>query len=216
MRQAEEGLSIDVQRGQIEAYGKINNLSVDVWVVDKGVSGSIDLSKRENGSRLLLEAKSGDVIVCSKLDRLFRNASNALTVLAELKSRGVALHVIDIGGCCESCIGELVFTILAAVSQQERSRIRERISEARAKMRLDGLYQGGRIAFGYKLENHKLVKDETQLQCLRMVQKKRSAGYSLRELSAYVEAEWGYKLSHNAIRTILKGERKFGSLIENC
>jgi len=133
--------------------------------------------------------------------------------LDELKKRGISLHFIDLGGSVSNGIGQLVFTILSAVAEQERSRIRERILEAKAKMRREGRYNGGRVAFGYQLDNGNLVKDDSQQQCIQMIQKKREAGYSLRQLSSYVLEDWGMKLSHNAIRNILGSRRKFDSVV---
>ena len=56
-----------------------------------------------------------------------------------MKARGVELHFIDLGGSVTNGIGQLVFTILSAVAEQERTRIKERISEAKMKMRLEGI-----------------------------------------------------------------------------
>jgi site-specific DNA recombinase len=56
------------------------------------VSGSLPLADRPEGNRLLATAGKGDVIVVSKLDRAFRSAADALTVLEELKAQGVGLH----------------------------------------------------------------------------------------------------------------------------
>jgi putative DNA-invertase from lambdoid prophage Rac len=72
------------------------------------------------------------VIVVAKLDRMFRSAADALTVLEELKAQGVALHMLDLGGdVLGSGVSKLVFTILAAVAENERERIRERIREVK-------------------------------------------------------------------------------------
>jgi len=83
----------------------------------------------------------GDVVITPKLDRMFRSALNALAVLGQLKERGVSLHMIDLGGdVTGNGISKLVFTILSAVAEAERDRIRERIrdvkSDQRKRMRL--------------------------------------------------------------------------------
>lgn len=215
LRQAEDGLSLEVQEQQIKAYSKLNNLTVDVWLRDRGVSGSTELLKRENGLQLM-EAQSGDVIIASKLDRMFRSAKNALNFLEEAKNRGISLHFIDLGGDVCNGIGQLVFTILSAVAEQERGRIRERIAEAKDRQRGENIYMGGNVAFGYRLEKGKLVKDDVQQRCISMLRKKRLAGASYRQLSQYVTNEWGMALSHNAIRVILRGKRKFGSASDAC
>jgi DNA invertase Pin-like site-specific DNA recombinase len=160
-----------------------------------------------------MEAQSVDVIIASKLDRLFRSAKKALDFLEEAKSRGISLHFIDLGGDVCNGIGQLVFTILSAVAEQERGRIRERIAEAKERQRSNGHYQSGNIAFGYRLEDGKLVKDDVQQKCLSVLRKKRLTGASYRQLSQYVAHEWGMELSHNAIRVILTGKRKFGITI---
>ena len=54
---------------------------------------------------------------------MFRFALDALDVHAKLKSRNVILHMIDLGG---NGISKLVFTILSAVAEAERDRIRKR------------------------------------------------------------------------------------------
>ena len=60
---------------------------------------------------------------------MFRSALDALAVLGRLKERGVSLHMIDLGGdVTGNGISKLVFTILSAVAEAERDRIRGRWS----------------------------------------------------------------------------------------
>lgn len=57
---------------------------------------------------------------------MFSSAADALNVCDRLKD-GIALHMIDLGGDVTSNgISKLVFTILSAVAEAERDRIRER------------------------------------------------------------------------------------------
>lgn len=208
LKQTESGLGLAAQKESIAGYAKQLGVSVGLWLSDKGVSGSTELKERKQGSLLLEKAKAGDVIICAKLDRMFRSAKNALEMLEEFKARNVALHFIDLGGDCSNGIGKLVFTILSAVAEQERNRITERISEAKQSMRRDGRYQGGKVAFGYKVVKGKLIKDELQQRCLGIMKRKRAAGMSFRKISEYLEEELKVSISHNAIRVILAGKRK--------
>jgi DNA invertase Pin-like site-specific DNA recombinase len=208
-RQAEDGLSIEVQEQQLGAYANLHNLSVNNWLRDRGISGSIPLGERPMGKILLEQAQSGDVVIAAKLDRMFRNARDALNTLEAFKSKGVALHFIDLGGDVCNGIGKLVFTILSAVAEQERTRIKERISEAKEKMRSEDRYQGGKIPFGYRVnDDGKLVDDELQQRCLKFMKVQRDEGHSYREISKRLMSELGVKLSHSGIQKILKGERK--------
>src|SRR3954470_15936337 len=93
VRQAEEGESLDVQRRTIAGYALMHGLTVDRTFVERGVSGSKPLADRPEGAALLAAIQPGDVIITAKLDRMFRSALDALGVLADLKKRGVALHM---------------------------------------------------------------------------------------------------------------------------
>jgi hypothetical protein len=97
-QQAEDGESLDVRQRQISGYATRNGLTVEKVFVERGVSCSNPLADRPQGSALLAALKSGDVVITPKLDRMFGSALDALDVLGKLKSSGVALHMIDLGG----------------------------------------------------------------------------------------------------------------------
>ena len=208
-RQAEHGLSLDAQKQQIAGYAQQRGFGEVSWFQDDGVSGSTELTDRKAGAALLVKAKQGDIVICAKLDRMFRSARNALNMLAEVKQRGISLHFIDLGGDVSNGIGQLVFTILSAVAEQERDRIRERISDAKFAMRQENRYQGGNVAFGYKKNSKgKLIKDAKQQRCLSVIREKRAGGMSLRKISEFVKATHGVSISHNAVAELLAGKRK--------
>ncbi len=80
-RQHDEGESLDVQRRQIEGYGIMRGMIVDEIVIEEAVSGSIPLHQRPKDAALLAGLTAGDAIIAPKLDRLFRSALDALTVV---------------------------------------------------------------------------------------------------------------------------------------
>ncbi len=96
--QSEDGLSIDSQQRQIEGYAMMKGLSLENIFIERAVSGSKPFNTRPEGSRLTSILRSGDSIICSKLDRMFRNAKDALTVSDDLRERNVNLHLLDLGG----------------------------------------------------------------------------------------------------------------------
>jgi putative DNA-invertase from lambdoid prophage Rac len=148
--QASSGDSLDTQRQQITGYAMIKGWTVAECFVEAGVSGSTPLADRPEGKRLLETAKAGDVIITPRLDRAFRSASDALGTLDELKADGIGLHMIDLGGdVCGNGISKLVFTILSAVAENERDRIRDRIREVKRHLASQGVYGGGKRPFGY-------------------------------------------------------------------
>lgn len=118
---------------------------------DIGISGSVPLSQRPGGKALLAQAQQGDIICASKLDRIFRSASDALRSIERLKKQGIGLIICDIGldPVADSPSASLFFGMLSLVAQFERERIAERISEGRAAKKARGGCIGY-VPFGYR------------------------------------------------------------------
>jgi putative DNA-invertase from lambdoid prophage Rac len=87
-RQAEDGASLDVQQRQVAGYAQMVDLTIDHTFVERGILGSRPLADRPEGAKLLARVQAGDTIIAAKLDRLFRSALDALSVLKDLKARG--------------------------------------------------------------------------------------------------------------------------------
>ena len=163
------------------------------------------LSERPQGAALLAALKPGDVIIAAKLDRLFRSALDALDVLSKLWERhDVALHLIDLGGDISSNgISKLVFTILCAVAEAERDRIRERVIETKHDQRQRGRYLGGKIPFGWRVgDAGQLVPIPEQQAALKRMRKMRAEGIALRTIAEKMTAS-GVEISHQGVANAL-------------
>jgi DNA invertase Pin-like site-specific DNA recombinase len=203
-RQADDGESLGTQQRVIEGYAMMNGLTLDSIFIERGVSGSKPLGERPKGARLLAVLKAGDVVITPKLDRMFRSALNALDVLGQLKERDVALHMIDLGGdVTGNGISKLVFTILSAVAEAERDRIRERIRDVKADQRKRQRYLGGIVPFGWRIgKDGDLIEVPDQQRAIQRIVELRRNGLSLRAISASVAAD-GVKLSHEGVKNVL-------------
>jgi putative DNA-invertase from lambdoid prophage Rac len=149
------------------------------------VSGSVPLAERPEGRRLLAAVKSGDVIIITKLDRAFRSAKDALAVLEDLKARRVALHMLDLGGdVLGNGIGKLVFTILAAVAENERERIAERIRETKRHLAVQGIYSGGKRPFGFDVVEDRLQPNASEQRTIARMKRMRASGKTYRAIAA--------------------------------
>src|ERR1700733_12722806 len=187
--QADEGVSLAAQQQQIAGYAMMKGWSVDEHFVERGVSGSIPLADRPEGGRMLATIGKNDVVVTAKLDRAFRSAADALTVLEELKAQGVGLHMIDLGGdVTGNGISKMVFTILAAVAEGERDRIRARIRDARRHLASQGIFGGGRRPFGSNVvmdgKIRRIVPNEAEMAVIKRMQAMRRDGATYRAIGA--------------------------------
>ena len=178
IEQAADGaVSIAEQQRKCRALATMRGVPNDdiVDFVDAGVSGSVSLSDRPAGGELISAARSGDVVVACKLDRLFRSASDALATADTLKARGVDLILIDIGvdPVTSNGVGKLFFGILSLMAEFERDRINERTAEGRKGKRARNGFMGGVAPFGYRVEGEgrdaMLVPDDNEQEIVRIV-----------------------------------------------
>lgn len=100
---------------------------------------------RGNLNKLLDLVVDGDTVVTTKLDRLARNASDALEIAEQLNKKGVKLHILNMGLIDNSPIGKLMFTVFSAFSEFERDLIVERMQEGKEyKRKHDPDFRDGR------------------------------------------------------------------------
>ena len=189
MKQAAEGESLDVQRRQIEGYALMHGLAVDEVVVEEGVSGSVPVEERPVGGPLFAKLQRGDIVIAAKLDRLFRSALDALKVVESLKTRGVKLHLLDLGGdIAGNGLSKLFLTIAAAFAEAERDRIRERIGQVKADQKARGRYLGGKVPFGFRRgDDGELLSHEAEQEAIREMIALRTQGKALRAIAAVLQ-----------------------------
>jgi len=146
---------------QLDALKKAGCKKKDIFI-DK-ISGV--KKERPGFDECMQSLQKGDVLVVYRLDRLGRSMVNLVTIIEQLRERGV-----DFKSICDGAIdtttasGELVFNIFSSMSQFERRLIQERtkagLDAARARGR-----KGGRPALnkqGTKIEAAKRMhKDNT-------------------------------------------------------
>jgi putative DNA-invertase from lambdoid prophage Rac len=205
-QQAEEGESLAVQQRAIEGHAMQYGLTVERIYIERGVSGSKPMDERPEGSALIRELRSDDVVITPKLDRMFRSALDALGVLNAMKAGGIHLYMLDLGNddVTGNGVSRLVFTILSAVAEAERDRTRERITEVKRDQKKRGRFLGGIAPFGFKKgETGDLVPVPEQQAAIRKMKKLRDQGESLRSISAAMKAS-GIELSHVGVGNALK------------
>lgn len=110
-----DGFSLDVQRERIAAICTLNGWHLVEVFVEGGVSGSVPLADRPEGSKLWATVTSGDAIVTAKQDRLSRNTRDSLDLLEQCRKRNVGLVFGDQGtsDIATGAASEFIYTIRA-------------------------------------------------------------------------------------------------------
>jgi putative DNA-invertase from lambdoid prophage Rac len=209
LRQVNEGESLDVQRRQIEGYAHMHGLTLTDILIEEGVSGSVPINERPQGSLLFGKLIKGDAIIAPKLDRVFRSALDALQTVELLKVKGVSLHLLDLGGDISgNGLSKLFLTIAAAFAEAERDRLRERISQVKADQKVRGRFLGGSIPFGFRVvpiddKSSELVPHDGEQEAIVEMVTLKAAGKSLRAISAHMLAK-GHTISHATVAAVLR------------
>jgi DNA invertase Pin-like site-specific DNA recombinase len=95
--------------------------------------------------------------------------------------------MIDLGGdVCGNGISKMVFTILSAVAENERDRIRERIRDAKRHMAAQGRHMGGKRPFGWDVVDGKLVPNADEQATLERMKVMKRDGATYRAIGSVV------------------------------
>lgn len=95
--------------------------------VFKDMASSI--GEREQLENAINFARSGDVFVVCRLDRLARNTKHLLDITQRLEWKGVTLKILNVGLDTSIETGKFMLTMLVAVAQFERNMMIERRHE---------------------------------------------------------------------------------------
>ena len=177
-KSTDEGLekefnSLDAQRAACEAF--ITSQRSEGWVLvhdrydDGGVSGgTLD---RPALKRLLADIEAGliDVIVCYKIDRLSRSLMDFAKLVQTFDDNEVTFVAVTQSFNTTTSMGRLTLNILLSFAQYEREIIGERVRDKIAASRARGMWMGGPVPLGYRVENRKLVVDEAGAATVRRV-----------------------------------------------
>lgn len=203
--------SLDTQRAKISAVAVLAGMTLDRVFEEPGVSGGTALAQRPAGRELLASLRRGDTVIVAKLDRAFRNAADALTTADAWKQQGIDLIIADMGTepVTNNGVSKMFFGMLALVAEFERERIKERVADGRAAKRAAGGHIGGTAPFGFRKVGEgraaKLEPVPEQQDAIRTMRGLAEQGTSLRKIAAAVHYQHGFKVSHLAVRTALRG-----------
>lgn len=150
-RVSTEDQNIDLQRRALEAAG------CEQIFTDR-VPGASE--KRPGLDRALAKCTAGDVLVVWKLDRLGRSLSHLIGVIKEIGDRDVGFQSISESIDTTTAGGRLVFHMMGAIAEFERSLIAERTAAGIAAARKRGVKLGRRkVLSGSQVRHAKSLID---------------------------------------------------------
>ena len=131
------GQDVSMQTRDLEQFAQVRGWRLVDSYLDLGISGSKD--KRPQLDRLMADAhkRRFDIVIVWRFDRFARSVSHLLRALETFNALGIAFVSLSEQMDTTTPTGKMIFTVLGAVAELERSLIVERVRaglrNARAK-----------------------------------------------------------------------------------
>ena len=169
------GQNPEMQVSELREYCGNRKWKVVGEFVDSGISGA--RGSRPQLDRLMAEAhrRRFDVVVVWKFDRFARSVSHLLRALETFRSLGIEFVSLSEQVDTSTPTGKMVFTVLGAVAELERSLVAERV---RAGLR------------NAKAKGKRLGRPAVSVDRARILQLK-AAGQSIRQIALTLGIGYG-------------------------
>ncbi|MEO7247510.1 MAG: recombinase family protein [Novosphingobium sp.] len=190
-KSTEEGLdkafnSLDAQREACAAYVMSQqhegwNLLPDYYDDGGFTGGNID---RPALRQLLDDVKSGkvNVVVVYKIDRLTRSLADFAKIVEVLDAAGASFVSVTQAFNTTNSMGRLTLNVLLSFAQFEREVITERIRDKVAASKARGMWMGGTVPLGYRIEDRKLIIIPEEAATVTQIMERYVQSSSVREL----------------------------------
>jgi DNA invertase Pin-like site-specific DNA recombinase len=152
---------------------------------DSDCNWNHEFGRRDSGKRLMSLLSPGDVILCSKLERICSSIHEVIKLVQKLKEKTVQLHVVELGGDITDVELSVNFeSVTEMFSALEKRKSAERIKGVKQRQKKQGRYLGGSRPFGYMIhENGRLIENPMEQRVLRRIMELKKQGKSLRAIS---------------------------------
>jgi DNA invertase Pin-like site-specific DNA recombinase len=132
------GQTTDTQAIALREYAERRGFQVIDEYRDEGISGAKD--RRPQLDRLMADARKRrfDVVIVARFDRFARSVSHLLRALEEFDHLGIDFISLSESIDTSTPVGKMIFTVLGAVAELERSIIRERVQAGVDRARRQG------------------------------------------------------------------------------
>ncbi len=163
------GQDPETQLMALRDYAQARKLEVFSEYVDIGISGSKD--SRPALNRLMADARKRrfDTVLVARFDRFARSTRHLVLALEEFNALGVDFISLSESVDTSTPMGKMVYTVIAAVAELERSLIRERV--------VMGLQRA-------KAQGKKLGRPRGSAQDVARIQQLKSEGLSIRQIAS--------------------------------
>ncbi len=148
LRVSTEDQTVESQKLGIVEYATRQGLTIDKYITDDGVSGTV-LAKDRNLNKILKQAKEGDKVIVSELSRLGRSTADVINTCQIFIKKGVSCYFIKQNMALDNTpMGKMMVAILSAFAEMERDLISQRTIEGLRRAKAQGKVLGRKVGSG--------------------------------------------------------------------
>lgn len=160
----EDRQDVSHQKASIERYAEANGMVVDEWYSEYISAYSTSIDDRpeiQKVKQLAIDDKLG-VLIIFEQSRLARSMTDGISIIDTLTRCGVRIHSVKDNRCInQNDIDKLLNAFQSYFSEQSSRDTSTRIKSQKKLAKDRGLYLGGRLPYGFKVnEDKKVVVDE--------------------------------------------------------
>ena len=172
----------------VQTYCLSRNWFISEAINDINCSWNLKFHNLKQGKHLMGLLESGDILVCSKLERIISSSQEIVELISNFRAKNVQLHISELGGDITSRAFAATFENVAQLfSSLEKRKSAERIKSVKQCQRKKGRYLGGSRPFGYMIhENGRLIENPMEQRILNKIIELKKQGKSLRVISQEV------------------------------
>ena len=160
----EQKQDVEHQKRSIEKYANANNMKVDKWYSEyiSAFSTSIDDREQINEIKKLAEENKVENLLIFESSRLARNMEDGLNVLDFFSMHNVRVFSVKDGKCINKEQIDKLFNAIQMYFNEQASRdTSARVKSAKRLAKEQGLWLGGKIPYGFTVQDKKLIVDES-------------------------------------------------------
>lgn len=205
--------SIDGQLRVCREYAQRNDILIVDTYIDRAMTGTND--NRPDFQRMIKDSsnRQWEIVLVYKLDRFSRNKYETAIHKKTLRDNGVKV-VSAMENIPDSPEGIILESLLEGMNQYYSAELAQKVSRGMKETRRKGLYQGGGLLYGYKIDGRKIVIDETTAPIVRYIYTHYAQGETVRTIIDYLTKNNilrnGKPFVLNSIYNILRNEKYSG------
>jgi site-specific DNA recombinase len=194
--QAEDGVSLELQRAKVEAWAQLNDAELLDVVADEGLSAK-SMNRPGLQRAVELAKRNRAALVVYSLSRLSRSTRDTLHLVAELERAGCELVSLSEKIDTASAGGRMVFRMLSVLNEFEREQLAERTRAAMQHLKAQGRVVGS-VPHGFSRDGDELVLNAAEQRVVQLAQQLRDKGLSLRAISDELAARGAFNRAGRA------------------